>query len=169
MSEENVVASYITKYSQDIMLILVAGIPAFIAISAQQNDSEIGIFTQLAGIIWILYIIIASYRLYTSDEKGLFFGFHTSVVSTYLLGLLTSITIWKAACGDCDTFFFESGGELFIRLCQPFIAPGLLLLINLLMVGDFGTKGFSTGVLISIPFCILSFFITGFITGMYGF
>lgn len=169
MSEENLVASYIIKNFQDIALMLVATISAVIAVSAQQNDSDIGISTQIAGVIWILYIIIASYRLSNTDERGLFFGFHISVVSTYLLGLLTSITIWKAACGDCNTFFFESGPDLFIRLCQPFIAPGLLLFLSPFMDGDLGTKGFSIGVIISVPLCFLSFFITGFITGMYGF
>ena len=93
MSEESLVASYIIKNFQDIALMLVATISAFISVSAQQYDSDIGISTQIAGVIWILYIIIASYRLSNTDERGLFFGFHISVVSTYLLGLLTSITI----------------------------------------------------------------------------
>ena len=37
---------------------------------------------------------------------------------------------------------FESGPDLFIRLCQPLIAPGLLLFLSPFMDGDLGTKGF---------------------------
>ena len=50
---------------------LVATISAFIAVSAQQNDSDIGISTRnLVQVIWILYIIIASYRVSNTDEEG---------------------------------------------------------------------------------------------------
>ncbi len=127
-----------------------------------QKDPESMFFIESLLIVslcfYILYIITASIKLIKNDEKNLNSGFNLSIVLTFFITLfsfyLESEGLWTFCIGLCSTSDFD----FFILLAQPFFVPITLLLLNLIWRGNRPRKRFFSGVILSIPFCILATF-----------
>ena len=127
-----------------------------------QKDPESMFFIESILIVslcfYILYIITASIKLIKNYEKNLNSGFNLSIVLTFLITLISfyleSEGWWTFCIGLCSTSDFD----FFILLAQPFFAPLTLILFSLIWQGTGPRKRFVSGVILSIPFCILATF-----------
>ena len=134
----------------------------YFAKTLSQKDPESMFFINSLLIVslcfYILYITTASIKLIKNYEKNLNSGFNLSILLTFLITLISfyleSEGWWTFCIGLCSTSDFD----LFILLAQPFFVPVTLLLLNLIWRGNGPRKRFVSGVILSIPFCILATF-----------
>ena len=137
----------------------------YFAKTLSQKDPESMFFIESILIVslcfYILYIITASIKLIKNYEKNLNSGFNLSIVLTFLITLISfyleSEGWWTFCIGLCSTSDFD----FFILLAQPFFAPVTLILFSLNWRGTGPRKRFVSGVILSIPFCILATFCSG--------
>ena len=142
----------------------------YFAKTLSQKDPESMFFIESILIVslcfYLLYIITASIKLIKNYEKNLNSGFNLSIVLTFLITLISfyleSEGWWTFCIGLCSTQDFD----FFILLAQPFFAPVTLILVNLIWQGTGPRKRFVSGVILSIPFCILATFCSGSTMGI---
>ena len=150
--------------------VLFALVSFYFAKTLSQRDPESKFFIDsvlgFSLCFYILYIITASIKLIKNYEKNLNSGFNLSIVLTFLITLISfyleSEGLWTFCIGLCSTSDFD----FFILLAQPFFAPVTLILFSLIWQGTGPRKRFVSGVILSIPFCILATFCSGSTMGI---
>ena len=148
-----------------LLVVIFAILSFYFAKTLNQRESESMLIIESLLIISlcfsILYIITASIKLIKNYEKNLNSGFNLSIVLTFLITLISfyleSEGWWTFCIGLCSTSDFD----FFILLAQPFFVPVTLVLLNLIWRGNGPRKRFFSGVILSIPFCILATFCSG--------
>ena len=167
MGSQRAAVTAFVRYHPEIPLISCATIAAILGSIKILNGDDADIPLFYAGFLCIFYVIIASIKLLKHYEKNLNSGFNMPIVLTYFFGLASPI-FWRAKCGDCGIFeatVFE--GILYFSL--HFFIPVILLLYNIPWDGDQAGKRFFFGILLSIPFCLFSSLLSGFITNNWGY
>ena len=167
MGSQRAVVTALVRNYPEIALICCATTAAILVSIQSSNGDNADIHLFFAGFLCILYVILASIKLLKNYEKNLNSGFNMPIVLTYFIGLVSPI-FWRAHCGECG-FFSMMESNFILMISQPFYSPAILLLLNIPWTGDQERKRFFFGVLLSIPFCLLSFVLSGFITNSWGY
>tara|TARA_B100001758_G_scaffold178766_1_gene155499 strand:+ start:158 stop:688 length:531 start_codon:yes stop_codon:yes gene_type:complete len=165
--------AFLKKYQELVMkfcAVIFAILSFYFAKTLSQKDPESMLFIESLLIIslcfYILYIITASIKLLKNYEKNLNFGFNLSIVLTFLLTLISfyleSEGWWTFCIGLCTTSDFD----FFILLAQPFFVPVTLLLFTIFWRGNGARRRFFSGVILSIPFCLLATFLSSLTLGL---
>ena len=165
-SQRSVVTALLRNYPE-IALICCATIAALLGSIEISNGDNADVHLFFAGLLCILYVILASIKLLKYQEKNLNSGFNMPIVLNYFIGLVSPI-FWRVRCGECG-FFSMMESDFILLISQPFFGPVILLLLNIPWTGVQQRKRFFFGVLLSIPFCLLSFVLSGFITNLWGY
>ncbi|MBS73974.1 MAG: hypothetical protein CMA91_07010 [Euryarchaeota archaeon] len=126
--------------------------------------------------VYVLYIIIASIKLFKNYEKNLNSGFNLSIVLTFVLTMILLFFGKHTVQFDDEVCLVGlcSGNppisDLFLMLGQPFFVPLTLMIVNSTLSskesGDGAKKRFSSGVILSIPFCIIAAIFSGLTFGI---
>ena len=165
-SQRGAITAFV-RYYPEIPLISCATIAAILGSIKMLNGDNAEILLSYAGFLCIFYVIIASIKLLKHYEKNLNSGFNMPIVLTYFFGL-ASPTFWRAKCGDCGVFGVTVL-EVILYFSLHFFIPLILLLLNIPWDGDQARKRFFFGILLSIPFCLFSSLLSGFITNNWGY
>ena len=163
--------------------ILFAILSFYFAKTLSQKDSNSLAFIEsiiiVSYCVYIAYIITASIKLSKNYEKNLNSGFNLSIVLTFLLTTVLLFFGKHMIQRDDDICLVGlcSGNppisDLFLMLGQPFFVPVTLMILNSTLSsnesGDRAKKRFFSGVILSIPFCIIATIYSGLTFGiLYG-
>ena len=131
----------------------------YFAKTLNQRDSESMFIIESIMFVslcfYVLYLIAATIKLFKNDEKYFNTGFNLSIVLTFLLLLISF------AGGLAYSPWNNSVVALFLMFSLPVVIPVFLLSISIPSRGNKAKNRFFFGVLLSIPFCILSTLYSG--------